>query len=58
MFGRSRITIFLVQLKRFDKQLASYHKAISLKPDYAEGYYNLGIAFNEALPNGRGPRKL
>src|SRR5262249_30347374 len=45
----------LQELKRFDEALASYDKAIALKPDYAEALNNSGNAlqalerFDEAL---------
>ncbi|MDR1602709.1 MAG: tetratricopeptide repeat protein [Tannerella sp.] len=29
----------------YDKAIESYHKAIELKPDYAEAYYNQGNAY-------------
>ena len=34
-------------LKRHDEALASYDKAIALKPDYAEAYNNRGNALSE-----------
>ena len=43
------------ELKRFDEALQSYDRAIQLKPDFAEAYYNRGLAlvelkrFEEAL---------
>ena len=45
----------LQDFKRFSEALASYDKAIALKPDYAEAFYNRGIVlqglcrFGEAL---------
>ena len=45
----------LRELKRFDEALASYDKALALKPDYAEALINRGNAllelkrFDEAL---------
>ena len=33
-------------LSRHKEAIASYNKAINLKPDYAEAYYNLGISLN------------
>ena len=44
-----------MELKRLEEALASYDKAIALKPDYAEAFNNRGIAlrqlkrFDEAL---------
>jgi hypothetical protein len=35
------------ELKQFDAAVASYDKAIALKPDYAEAYYNRGNALQE-----------
>ena len=32
---------------RFDDAVASYHKALAIRPDYAEARYNLGNAFLE-----------
>ena len=37
----------LNQLKRLDEALASYDKAIALKPDYAEAYNNRGNALKD-----------
>ena len=43
------------ELKRYEQALASWDKAIALEPDYAEAYYNRGVAlqalrrFDEAL---------
>ena len=34
-------------LKRFEDALQSYEKAISVKSDYAEAFYNRGIALHE-----------
>ena len=31
--------------KEYDKAISFYLKAIELKPDYAEAYYNLGLAY-------------
>ena len=45
----------LQDLKRFEEALASYDKALAIRPDYAEAYSNRGIAlqdlkrFEEAL---------
>ena len=45
----------LQELKRLDEALASYDKALALKPNYAEAIYNRGVAlqdlkrFDEAL---------
>ena len=39
-------------LSRYKEAIASYNKAIDLKPDYAEAHYNLGIALNELGENG------
>ena len=36
----------LTELYFFDKALASYDKAIELKPDYADAYSNRGIALS------------
>ena len=36
-----------MELKRLDEALASYDKAIALKPDYAEAFNNRGIALKE-----------
>jgi tetratricopeptide (TPR) repeat protein len=30
-----------------DEAIASFNKALSLKPDYAEAYYNMGLAFQD-----------
>jgi len=35
------------ELKRYDDALVSYDRAIQLKPDYAEAYYNQGVTFGE-----------
>jgi predicted O-linked N-acetylglucosamine transferase (SPINDLY family) len=32
---------------QFDLSLSCYRKAVELKPDFAEGYYNIGIVLNE-----------
>jgi len=37
----------LLALKRFDEALASYGKALALKPDYADAFYNRGNALQE-----------
>src|SRR5262249_28341355 len=37
----------LTELKRFDEALASYDKAIALKPDYAEAFSNRGTALKD-----------
>ena len=37
----------LNDLKRHEEALASYDKAIALKPDYAEAYNNRGTALND-----------
>ena len=34
-------------LGKFDEAIEAYKKALSIKPDYAESYYNLGNAFME-----------
>jgi len=34
-------------LMQFDAAIASYKKALKIKPDYAEAYYNMGIALKE-----------
>ena len=34
-------------LKNYDEAILCYEKAIKLKPDYAEAYYNLGIIYLE-----------
>ena len=34
-------------LKRTDEALASYDRALALKPDYAEAFYNRGNALQE-----------
>jgi Flp pilus assembly protein TadD len=31
-------------LKRLDEALASYNKALALKPDYAQAFNNRGVA--------------
>ena len=44
------ITTWAVTLKeqgKLDEAIASYTKALSLKPDYAEAYYNMGNALQE-----------
>ena len=35
------------KLGRLDEAIASYQTALSLKPDYAEAYFNLGIALQQ-----------
>ena len=37
----------LQELKRFDEALASYDKALALKPDYAEAFNNRGVTLKE-----------
>ena len=37
----------LQELKRFDEALASYDKALALKPDYADAFNNRGLALQE-----------
>ena len=34
-------------LKQYDDAINSYQKAITIKPDYAEAYYNMGVALME-----------
>jgi protein O-GlcNAc transferase len=34
-------------LKRYEEALTSYDRAIAIKPDYAEAYYNRGNALQE-----------
>ena len=34
-------------LGQFDKAISQYEKAISLKPNYAEAYYNLGYSYHK-----------
>ena len=36
-----------MELKRLEEALASYDKAIALKPDYAEAFNNRGNALRE-----------
>ena len=45
-------------LKRSDDALASYDKAIALKPDYAEAYNNRGNALQELKRYRRGVGEL
>ena len=35
----------LKELGKFDEAIASYHKALSIDPDYVKAYDNLGLAF-------------
>ena len=35
-----------VGLRQFDAAIVSYKKALKIKPDYAEAYYNMGIALD------------
>ena len=35
-----------VGLMQFDAAIVSYQKALKIKPDYAEAYYNMGIALD------------
>ena len=37
----------LVELKRYEEGIASYDKAIAIKPDYHEAWYNRGFALGE-----------
>ena len=30
-----------------DEAIAAYNKALSIKPDYAEAYYNIGVTLKE-----------
>ena len=39
--------ISLSALGKFEEAVATYRKAISIKPDYADAYYNLGITLQE-----------
>ena len=39
-------TIFKEQGKH-DEAISAYNKVLALKPDYAEAYYNIGIALRE-----------
>ena len=47
------ITLFNIKgtvlkgLGRFDQSLEAYNKALAIKPDYAEAYYNMAIALQE-----------
>ena len=50
--------IALNDLKRFDDALASYDKAVALKPDYAEAFNNRGSALNELKRLRRGAGEL
>jgi tetratricopeptide (TPR) repeat protein len=34
-------------LRRLDESVAAYNKALAIKPDYAEAYYNMGNALKE-----------
>ena len=34
-------------LKQYDAALESYKKALEIKPDYAEAYFNMGIALKD-----------
>ena len=36
---------------QMDASINDYEKAITLKPDYAEAYYNLGVTLREAWTN-------
>ena len=35
------------ELRQFDAAIESYKKALEIKPDYAEAYYNMGIALKD-----------
>ena len=34
-------------LMQFDAAIDSYKQALKIKPDYAEAYYNMGVALND-----------
>ena len=34
-------------LMQFDAAIISYKQAIKIKPEYAEAYYNMGVALND-----------
>jgi len=44
---RLRLGGAYVGQQKFDEALASYNAASSLKPDYANVYYNMGFAYRE-----------
>ena len=45
-------------LKNYDQTIVFYNKALSIKPNYAEGWVNLGSALNKQGKAGRSDRSL
>ena len=43
---------------KLEEAIEAYNKALAIKPDYAEAYYNMGIASQRAKQTGRGDRGL
>ena len=39
--------VLLSKIKESEEAIEAYNKALALKPDFAEAYNNLGIAFKE-----------
>jgi tetratricopeptide (TPR) repeat protein len=39
--------VTLHELRRFDEALASYDRALAMRPDYAEALFNRGITLQE-----------
>jgi tetratricopeptide (TPR) repeat protein len=38
--------VTLHELERFDEALASYDRALALRPDYAEAFFNRGVTLH------------
>ena len=49
--------IALQEQGKLEEAIEAYNKALAIKPDYAEAYYNMGIAL-KARQTGRGDRGL
>ena len=43
---------------KLEEAIEAYNKALAIKPDYADAYYNMGNALQRARQAGRGDRGL
>ena len=50
--------IVLLEQSKLVEAIEAYKKALVIKPDYVEAYYNMGNALKEQRQPGRGDRGL